>query len=106
MYSRIDTIASIFFLHPIYLTRPYSLSLSLCTIGINSRNSDPGSHSRLSPSHHLVRFVPCFYRENTPVLSSLVDLRRIVQVHAIFFYTRYFYSTPDDGFVQRNILSK
>ena len=46
-----------------------------------SRNSDPGSHSRLPP--YPLGFVPCiFYCEKISALSSLVDARRIVITHA------------------------
>ena len=47
-----------------------------------SRNSDPGSHSRLfSPLPTSVRALH-FYPEKTLALSSLVDSRRIVLTHA------------------------
>ena len=47
-----------------------------------SRNSDPGSHSRLfSPPHTTVRAL-LFDREKISALSSLVDSRRIVPTHA------------------------
>ena len=47
-----------------------------------SRNSDPGSHSRLfSPLPTTVRALH-FYRENISALSPLVDSRRIVLTHA------------------------
>ena len=49
---------------------------------INSRNSDPGSHSRLfSPLPTTVRALH-FYREKTSALSFLVDSRRIVPTYA------------------------
>ena len=50
---------------------------------INSRNPDPGPHSRLfSPLPATVRALH-FYREKISALSSLVDSRRIVPTHAI-----------------------
>ena len=49
---------------------------------VNSRNSDPGSHSRLFfPIPATVRALN-FFRENISVLCSLVDLRRTVLTHA------------------------
>ena len=48
-----------------------------------SRNSDPGTHSRLfSPLPTTVRALHC-YREKISALSSLVNLRRTVLTHAI-----------------------
>ena len=49
-----------------------------------SRNSDPGSHSRLSPlpTINMVRVRALrFHRETASALSSLVDSRRIVTIH-------------------------
>ena len=65
-----------FFPHPIYYLRPSFLSPSY---HINSRNSDPGSHSRVFSLPTTVRI---FYREKIPVHSSLVDSRRAVLTHA------------------------
>ena len=48
---------------------------------INSRNSDPGSHSRLFSLPTTVRALH-FYREKISALFSLVDSRRIVLTHA------------------------
>ena len=46
-----------------------------------SRNSDPGSHSRVFSPPTPLRFVPCiFYREKISALSSLVDSRRCIVV--------------------------
>ena len=53
---------------------------------ISSRNSDPGSRSRLffPPTHYSCSFRALhFYREKISALSSLVDSRRIVLTHAI-----------------------
>ena len=48
-----------------------------------SRNSDPGSHSRLfSPVTHTAVRALHFNREKVPALSPLVDSRRIVLTHA------------------------
>ena len=47
-----------------------------------TRNSDPGSYSRLfSPLPSTVRALHC-YGEKTSTLSSLVDSRRIAPTHA------------------------
>ena len=49
-----------------------------------SRNSDPGSHSRLfSPPTHYGSCLAFFFREKILAFSSLVDSRRIVLTHAI-----------------------
>ena len=62
--------------HPISYLRPSILSLP------PSRNSDPGSHSRLfSPLSTTVRALS-FCREKTSALSCLVGLPRIVPTHA------------------------
>ena len=47
-----------------------------------SRNSDPGSHSRLFFSLPTTVRALHFYRENISAPSSLVDLRRTVLTHA------------------------
>ena len=61
--------------HPVYYLRPVLFSFPA------SRNSDPGSHSRLFPTK--VRALHSFYRVETSALTSLlVDSRRIVPTHA------------------------
>ena len=73
-----------FFFHPIYLVLCIIVFALLFSFPpINSRNSDPESHSRLfSPLPSTVRALH-FYREKVSALSSLVDSRRIVLTHAI-----------------------
>ena len=69
------TVVLFFFSIP-FIISPFCFSLP------PSRNSDPGSHSRLlSPLPTTVRALH-FYRENISALSSLVDSRRIVLTHA------------------------
>ena len=67
-----------------------------------SRNSDPGTHSRLlSPLSTTVRALH-FHRENTSALSSLVYSRRIAATHArrsqqlipFFIFARDFTNSP------------
>ena len=48
-----------------------------------SRNSDPGSHSKLSsPPTHYGLCLPFFYRKKLSALSSLVNSRQIGLTHA------------------------
>ena len=58
----------------------FALLFSLPSIG--RRDSDPGSHGRLSsPLPTMVRALH-FYREKISALPALVDSRRIVPTHA------------------------
>ena len=64
------------FFHAIYYLRPLVL-LPL------SRNSDPGSHRARLFSTRARALHLNFYREKDSALSSLVDSRRIVPIHAM-----------------------
>ena len=63
-----------FFTRPICYPRPSSLSPSWTVI--TSRNSDPGSHSRLFSSLPTTVRTLHFHRENTSALSCLVNSSR------------------------------
>ena len=87
-------LCSILFSHPIYCLRPSFLHSP--SYIIRSRNSDPGSHSRIfSPLPATVGALH-FYHDKK-LSSSLVDSRRIVPTHStvrrrsqqLMLYTRY-----------------
>ena len=67
---------------PFICLRPSFLPPIRPTRYVDSRNSDPGSRSRLfSPLPAMVRALQ-FYREKISGLSCLIDSRRIVPTHA------------------------
>ena len=68
-----------FLLFPI----PFIISALLFLLYINSRDSDPGSHSRLFFALPATVRALHFYREKDSALPSLVDSHRIAPTHAI-----------------------
>ena len=68
-----------FLLFPI----PFIISALLFLLYINSRDSDPGSHSRLFSALPATVRALHFYREKDSALPSLVDSHRIAPTHAI-----------------------
>ena len=75
-------VCAVYFMINFYFSTPFIIFTGLVLVP-PSRNSDPGSHSRLfSPLPTAVRALH-FYREKDSALSAIVDWRRIVPTHAI-----------------------
>ena len=73
----LGVLCTLFFLSLFFFSMTFIIFALLFSIP-PSRNSDPGSHSRLFCPPYPLRFVPCiFYREKISALSSLVDSRRM-----------------------------